>query len=55
MISDTPRSQRPVHQEWYDDLNRSHFTHRTDMDRADNSSYRDSIRYTNTSRELLPL
>ncbi|UJR10185.1 hypothetical protein I4U23_014400 [Adineta vaga] len=48
LVAETPRSQRPVHQEWYDDLNRSH---RTDVERTSNSSGRRK----SLSRELVPI
>ncbi|CAF0885414.1 unnamed protein product [Rotaria sp. Silwood1] len=58
LLSETPRSQRPIQQEWYDELNKSRLTHRTDMGRITNNSFRDSIgsiHQTNTPRELLTL
>ncbi|CAF2373710.1 unnamed protein product [Rotaria sp. Silwood2] len=58
LSSETPRSQRPIQQEWYDEINKSHLTHRTDMGRITNNSFRDSIgsiHQTNTPRELLTL
>ncbi|CAF3601330.1 unnamed protein product [Rotaria sordida] len=56
LTSETPRSQRPIQQEWYDELNKSRLTHRTDMGRITHNSFRDSIgsiHRTNTPRELL--
>ncbi|CAF5185761.1 unnamed protein product, partial [Rotaria magnacalcarata] len=53
--AETPRSQRPVQQEWYDEMNKSRLTHRTDMGRITNHSFRnsiDSLHQANTPREL---
>ncbi|CAF2480786.1 unnamed protein product [Rotaria sp. Silwood2] len=55
LLNETPRSQRPVQQEWYDEMNKSRLTHRTDMERITNHSFRnsiDSIHQPNTPREL---
>ncbi|CAF1460017.1 unnamed protein product [Adineta ricciae] len=48
LVSESPRSQRPVHQEWYNDMNRSQ---RTDMEQTTNAS----TRQKSTSREFVPL
>ncbi|CAF0862886.1 unnamed protein product [Rotaria sordida] len=55
LLNETPRSQRPVQQEWYDEMNKSRLTHRTDMGRTTTHSFRnsiDSIHQPNTPREL---
>ncbi|CAF3470743.1 unnamed protein product [Rotaria sp. Silwood1] len=55
LLNETPRSQRPVQQEWYDEMNKSRLTHRTDIERMTNHSFRnsiDSLHQPNTPREL---
>ncbi|CAF3770643.1 unnamed protein product [Adineta steineri] len=56
--SDTPRSHRPIQQEWYDDMNKSRLTHRMDTEGGStNHSFVHSITpilQPNTPRELVP-
>ncbi|UJR35838.1 hypothetical protein I4U23_028584 [Adineta vaga] len=53
----TPRSHRPIQQEWYDEMNKSRLTHRMDGDGSNNHSFLHSvtpIHQSNTPRDLLP-
>ncbi|CAF0828933.1 unnamed protein product [Adineta ricciae] len=53
----TPRSHRPIQQEWYDEATKSRLTHRMDGEASTNQSFLHSVTpvyQSNTPRDLLP-